>query len=266
MANAIILEPASMTAVTAPGGSGAGFDPAVVANDLLGVIWQSPVSATASLQVDLGADTAVDSIVLLGLAGSLASATLTVRMATAAQGSTFGPSWSDSARSLLAGTTPPRSGKRKCWWTAPAGAPAACRYIRLNFASLGGSVALSVGRVIVGQRITLARNFSFGAVRGVRSQGSTGFSVTGTPLVRRGAKLRTLGLTFNAVYADEVEASVAPLHERCGTDTPIVIITDPDSNAERENRMYFGYLDGSPGTVQARAGSYQADFAMVAVD
>lgn len=266
MSNAVIIEPAAMSAITAPGGSAAGFDPAVVANDLLGVIWKSPVAATASLQIDMGADVAIDTIMLIALDGSLASATLTVQMATAAQGSTFGPSWSDSARTLLAGTVAPRSGKRKCYWTAPAGAPAAARYIRLNFAGLGGSVALCVGRVVVGQRIALARNFSFGAVRGVRSLGAANYSVTGVPLVRRGAKLRTLGLTFGAVYADEVAASIQPLLERVGTDTPIAIVTDPDDHAQRENRIYFGMLEGAPGTVQARAGSYQADFAMVALD
>lgn len=266
MSNAIILEPASTMTVTAPGGTLSGYDPAVVANDLLGVVWSSPVSATASLQIDLGADTAIDTIVLLGLGGSLGSATVTVSLATAAQGPTFGPSWSDSARTLVAGTNATRSGRSKCYWTAPAGAPAAARYVRLAFASLGGAVALTVGRVIIGQRITLMRNFSLGAARGVRSLGDTRFSPTGVPLVRRGAKLRTIGVSFRALLPDEVESSIAPLIERCGTDTPVVLVTDPDVHDDRQNRIYFGYLEGAPGTVQARAGFYQADFALVALD
>ena len=266
MANAILLEPAAMGAVSAPGGSAAGFDPAVVANDFVGVVWRAPTGNTASLQVDLGADVPVNTIALFGLLGALGTAMLTVRLATAAQGPGFGSSWTDSARSLLAGANPTRRARGRGLWIAPGGIPAAARYLRLEFSGLGGVTPLSVGRLVVGARIALQRNFSFGAVRGVRSLGNVDWSVQGVPLVRRGAKLRTLGLSFNAVYADEVEGAVQPLIERVGNDTPIVLVTDPDPHADRQNRIYFGYLDGSPGTVQARAGSYQSDFAMVAID
>ena len=266
MANATIIEPLAMTAITAPSGSAAGFDPAVLANDLLGVVWQAPVAATSIIQIDMGADVTFDSIVLLGCGGALSGAQIAISIATAAQGSSFASAWNGAAEAFLAGATMPRSGRGKALWLAPVGAPAAARYIRINLSVLGTSIAFNAGRVIVGKRIQLARNFSFGAARGVRSLGNVDFSVSGVPLVRRGAKLRTIGVTFNAVYNDEVETSVQPLVERVGTDVPIVLITDSAAHADRQNRIYFGYLAGSPGTIQARAGSYQAAFEIVALD
>lgn len=265
MSNAIIVEPLAISSVKAIDGSATGYDPAVVANDLLGVVWQSEVETMTRLRIDLGSDVPFDTIILLGLGGTLSTATLQVSIATDAQGPSFGPSWSDSARTLTAGANAPRSGRQKSLWTAPAGAPAAARYIMLRF-DIPASSAISVGRVIVGQRIALQRNFRFGAARGVRSLGDVRFSPSGVPLVRRGGKLRTIGLSFSAIYNDEVENSIAPLIERVGTDTPIALVTDPADHADRQNRIYFGYLDGAPGTVQARAASYQADFNMVALD
>lgn len=267
MSNAIIVEPLAMPAITASA-TAAGFDPLNVANIFMGVVWKSPTgAATRTLTIDLGADTAFDTIALFGLTGAQPGWTIKVDAATAAQGSGFpGGSWSGTAETLLAGTAMPTSGRGKSLWMAPAvSPPPASRYIRLTFGSLSNA-AVTVARVVVGERIQLHHNFQFGAALGVRDLGSFDFSARGVPLRRRGEKLRSAGISFPHAHRDEIEAVVNPLLERIGNTDEIVLVTDPDAHAQRQNRMYYGPLVGDLGTVWARADGFEARVNIVGLD
>lgn len=267
MSNAIIIPPLAMPAVTASA-TAAGHDPMYVGNDFLGVVWKSPTGASSrSLVIDLGADTAFDSIALFGLTGAQAGWTLQVEAATAAQGSGFpGGSWVGSAVTLIAGSVMPTSGRGKALWLAPAvSPPPASRYIRLTFAALS-SAAVTVGRVVIGQRIQLHRNFQFGAAFGVRDLGSFDFSARGVPLRRRGEKLRSVGLTFPHVHRDEIEDHAAPLLERIGNTEVIALVTDPDAHEQRQNRMYLGPMVGDLGYVWSRANGFESRANVVGLD
>jgi len=267
VSNAIILAPLPFTGVTASS-TASGYDPNYVGNDHMGVVWKSAAGAASrSIVIDLGADTAFDTIALFGLTGAQSGWTLLVEAATAAQGSSFpGGSWVGSAATLLAGTMMPTSGRGKALWLAPAvSPPPASRYIRLTFGSLSNA-AVTVARVAIGQRIKLARNFQFGAAFGVRDLGTVDFSARGVLLRRRGAKLRTLGLTFPRVYRDEVEATVQPLIEAIGNTDCIALVTDPDVNAARQNRMYFGPLVGDLGSIWAKPGGFEWRANMIGMD
>jgi hypothetical protein len=83
------------------------------------------------------------------------------------------------------------------------------------------------------------------------------FSVRGVLLRRRGVKLRSVAVTFGAVYKDEVEAVVHPLIEEIGTSEPVALITDPEDDAQRQNRIWFGPLVGDLGTVWAKPGGFE---------
>ena len=267
MSNAIGMRPLPIASATASA-TAAGYDPTYVGNDYMGVQWKSPTGAASrSLVIDLGADTAFDTIALFGLTGAQPGWTLQVEAATAAQGAGFpGGSWVGTAAPLLAGSAMPTSGRGKALWLAPAvSPPPASRYIRLTFAALSNA-AVAVSRVAIGTRFQFARNFQFGAAFGVRDLGSFDFSARGVPLRRRGEKLRSVGLSFGSVYRDEVEAIVHPLLELVGNTEPIVLVTDPDAHAQRQNRMYFGPLVGDLGTIWPRAIGFEWRVNLVGLD
>ncbi len=264
MANALLLEPQTPANIAAST-TAAGYDAAYMLRDEMGIVWRSATGASAAITVDLGADTVIDTVIMLGLAGAQAGWTLVVELATAAQGKFTGSWWTGAAEALLAGTVMPVSGLGKAFWRAPAGAPAAARYMRLTVSGLGGA-ALEVSRLLAGKAVQLDRNFKFGAALGVRPLGSLDFSARGVLLRRKGKKLRGVGISFPSVYRDEVEAKVQPLLERVGNDTGLAIVLDPAPDAQRQNRIWFGFLTGDLGSTWARAGGFQADFNLVAID
>jgi len=250
MANAIIVEPLAFAGVTASS-TAAGHDAAYVGNDYLGVTWQSAAGAAAqSLVVDLGADRALDFAALLGCDGAAATWTLTVEVATAGQGAGFpAGSFSTGALPFLAGLAGWDSGRGIGWWS---GAAIVGRYVRLTIGGLGNAAA-TVGRVVIGGKLQLHRNFAFGGKFGVKDLGSYDLSARGVPLKRRGPKLPTLSIEFTAVHHDEVVAAVRPLIERIGNTGEVFVCTDPTPDAQRQRRCYYGTLVGDLGTVQKRA-------------
>lgn len=265
MANALIIEPLAMASITASN-TASGHDAEYCANDFIGVVWQSSTGlSSVTLTVDLGADVAFDTACLIGCVGAQSAWTLQTEIATAAQGSGFTGAWTGSTETFLAGTVSPRNGRSKALWQAPSGAPAIGRYVRFTIASLG-SLPVTIGRIVIGQKIHMARNFSFGAAFGVNALGNVDFSINGVPLRRFGAKLRALGISFGHVHRDEVEEKVQPLLEVSGNDMPIMVVTDPDAHEQRQSRIYFGYLVGNIGTVWARANGFQAQINLVSID
>lgn len=264
MANALLLEPQMPAAITVSS-TATGYDSAFMSRDEMGLVWRSNGGASAGMVIDLGADLPVDTIILLGVAGAQAGWTWVVELATAAQGPFSSTWWTGATETLLAGSAMPVSGLGKALWRAPGGAPAIARYLRLTVNGLGGA-ALEVSRLLAGKAVQLDRNFKFGAALGVRPLGSLDFSARGVLLRRKGKKLRGVGISFPSVYRDEVEAKVQPLLERVGNDGSLAIVLDPAPDAQRQNRIWFGFLTGDLGSTWARAGGFQADFNLVAID
>lgn len=264
MGNAVLLEPAAVERVTSSS-TADGYRAAFVARDEPGLAWRStPGAASQWLVLDLGADVPLDMVVLTGLRGALASWNWSIDLATAAQGAFTGAYWSGASATLLAGSAMPTSGLGKALWLAPDDAPAAARYLRLTFSGLG-LLPVEVSRVVAGARIQLARNFRFGAGFGVRPLGKVDFTRRGVFARQRGVKLRAVGISFGHIYRDEVEERVQPLLERNGNDETLVIVTDPDAHAQRQQRIFFGFLTGDLGTILARPGGYSCDFNLVAL-
>lgn len=265
MANAILLPPLDISSVTASA-TAAGYAASNVLNDYMGLVWSSGTgAATRTLTLDLGLDVLFDTLALFGLVGALQTWTWQIDLATSAQGAFSGSYWSGSSATLLAGTVGPLNGQGRALWQKPAGAPTFARYLRITFGNLS-SAAVQVSRVCLGYKLQLARNFRYGAAFGVRPLGEVNWSARGVLLRRQGAKLRGLGISFFHAKRDEVEASIQPLLEMLGNDRPLVIVTDPDADAQRQSRMFFGLLTGSLGTVWARPGGFQADFNLIELE
>lgn len=264
MAHALLLEPLAMESITASN-TASGYSAANIGNDYMGLVWKSDTgSATRDIVIDLGEDKPVDTIALHGLAGALGSWQLSVDLATAAQGAFGGAFTAGPAVDLLAGSAMPQSGLGRALYQF-ASPPALSRYVRLNFSALG-TAAVQVARAVVCKKLQLERNYGYGAARGVRPLGKVDFSVRGVLLRRKGKKLRGLGISYASVKRDEVEEAVQPLLERVGNDELLGIVIDPDADAQRQNRMYLGFLTGDLGTIHARPGGFRADFNLVAID
>lgn len=267
MSNAIIVEPLPMATVGAfPNAEG--HEPSYVGNDHFGVTWKTPGGQEqVALLIDMGSDVAFDTIALFGLTGAQPDWQIQVYAATSALGSGFPPgSWYGDPEPLLAGSAMPTSGLGKACWLAPSVAPPPPSRFIYIFIYPSGLEPVTVARVVIGKRIQLHRNFQFGAAFGVRDLGSVDFSARGVMLRRRGAKLRSAGISFPHVHRDEVETIVHPLLERIGNTDCVCLVTDPDPHEQRQNRMYFGPLVGDLGTVWARADGFEARVNIVGLD
>lgn len=259
MSNAIIVRPLAITTASASS-TAAGYDPlnatAMPGADYLGVVWQSATGASSrTFTIDLGADQVCDFVALLGCTGALSGWTLKVEAATAAQGNSFASTvYSGTVDPFLAGATALPSGRGVGWWSN--GSTVTARHWRFTIAGLG-TAAVTIGRVVIGQKINLARNFSFGGVLAVRDQSSFDLSARAVPLWRRAAKLRTLGINFDNVHKDEIETSIAPLLAAHGNELPLFICTDPATDVLRQTRCFYGPLVGDLGMIWARANGWR---------
>jgi hypothetical protein len=250
MSNAWALKPLNGT--MSASSTAAGFDPSYVLNDHAGVVWQSAAGAsTRTLTIDLGAGYAAlaipDAALFFGCTGATTAWTLTVEAANSADFATA--YWTDGAAvQFLAGATMPSHGRGAGLWIA-ATTPPARRYWRFTFGSLS-SAAVTVGRLMLGTRLTLERNFGFGGVFGVRDLGKLDFSAFANLLRRRGAKLRTMSITFSNAKKDEVVAKIQPLVELLAGQEAFAIVTDPAAATDRQLRCWGGWMVGEMGTIQ----------------
>jgi hypothetical protein len=263
MANAEFLQPLSLPAITVSGlGTAAGFAVDNASNDYAGVIWRSAGGvATGFLQIDFGVNVDINRLMLFGLSGFPANATVRIYSSTNAQGATYA-GWVSSALPVYAGTNRLPNGRGVSYVQMnEAGGPPPSRYWRIEFGALANA-AVEIGRIVMGKAYSGQRNFSFGGAFGIRDFSKVDFSARGALLrTRRPRKLRTVGISFSMAYRDEVEATVQPLLEAVGLDGPLALIVDPDANAMRERRCYFGLLQGDLGSIwrSAKAWEWRAD-------
>ncbi|WP_380873590.1 hypothetical protein [Sphingomonas sp. DBB INV C78] len=238
-------------------------------NDYAGIVWQSGVADAVAIVVDLGADVDLDTIGLFGIAGTLlSSASLRVSLATAAQGPAMNGSnvttgtgtgnfWQPFTQALYAGSSMPVLGGGRSLWQKPAGGPPLFRYVNINVFGMGATNYVQMSRVAIGKRIQLDRNFVFGGAFGVRDLGNFDLSPRGVLIRRRSVKLRTAGVSFPHIHRDEVEAQVTPLLERLGNTEVVMLVTEPDAHAQRQNRMYLGPMVGDLSAVWAKADGFE---------
>lgn len=264
-AKSFIVKPLPFTALFASN-TAAGYSSANLSNDYMGVVWKTTTGgASQYFDVDLGADTPIDFVGLLGMTGALTGWKMQVAVATAAQGSSFGTFvyLSPGTDSALAGADPLPSGRGVGILSFPSTVTG--RYVRISISSIA-SAAVTVGRAIIGKRIIPEREFTYGAAFGVRDLGSFDISARGVPLWRRNkAKLRTLGISYGNAYKDEVEQVLLPLVGEIGNEMPVFVCTDGTADTQRQRRCYYGPLQGEIGAIWARANGFEFRVNMVSL-
>lgn len=262
MANAWIIEP--LPAVPAGSYGTVQIGPVGnMLNDHAGVVVQMATdfeNRLAAVTLDMGADVAFDTVLIFGLAIIPGGSRFRVDYATAAQGNFSGGHTNGPEVSAFAGD---QASKLVTLWSVDA--PVVARYINLVYLCSVPPVPVRFARVVVGRRIELERNFSFGAGFGVKDLGSLEFSRRGVLLRNRGAKLQTTALTFSSVRRDEVEQLTRPLIERIGNTECVAVVTDPAAGARRGDKCYFGPLVGDLSQTWRRADAWEAKINMVSI-
>lgn len=262
MANAWIIRPLAPATVATFGSPQAGQG-AFAFNDYAGLTVQLACDSgnQAVVRMDMGADVAVDTIAVHGVE-LVAGGNLIVSWATAAQGP-FTGGFTTDAVAAYAGSVRQAGGKGATLWSIAA--PVSARYWQIAYAPGASGQSVRIGRIVIGARIALARNFELGGSFGLREFGSLDFSARGVLLRRRGRRLRTVGIAFPSAYRDEVEAAILPLLERIGNTETITLVTDPAPHAMRERRMYHGPLVGDLGVVQRNGAAWRAQCNLVSL-
>ncbi len=201
---------------------------------------------------------------VFGAAGATTAWTMSIDVATQAQGSVFNPGayTAGNVQQFLAGSEMPTSRNGVSVWQAP-GAAITGRYWRIVIGLPSG--AATIARMVIGKRIQLDRNFNYGAAFGVRDLGSLDFSARGVLLRRRAKKLRTVGLTFSNIRKAEVEAVTQPLLEQIGNTEMVALLTDPAPDPQRQNRAYYGALVGDLGHTWRNAAAFEAKANLVSI-
>lgn len=242
MSNAWVMQPQAMTVTS--GNTASGYAAANVADDRMGLVWKSTSVAAPKLSIDLGATPPdINWIVLFGIVPGGA----TLLKVRAADDSGFTTNVYDSGNiTLLAGMNYASHGYGVGWWD---GITRTQRYWELTFSAASGNVTPQVARVAMGKYLQLGKNYVVGAGYGVRSQGSVDFNRYGSLLRSRGAKMRTIGISYTYVTKDEFQNNVQPLVEALGSDEPIILCTDPAVDENRQKRCYIGPPTGDLGTV-----------------
>jgi hypothetical protein len=266
MSNGFVMLPLIPAAVSAPSGTAAG-NAGLTVLDYMGLFWQSP-GTIAQAQYDMGGNVSVDTVALLNLAGAPAGS-FDIHYATAAQGavmSSVGTGLNQfqviTVGNAYAGANALANGRQAGLWVGSS--PIVARHFRVHLTGVtSGQCRFS--RFVIGKRLTLSRNFSFGGQLGVRDFSRIDFSNRATLLRRRAPKLRTCSLTFPHVERFEVEEQVQPLIEMGGNDSAVLLVTDPDAHPMRTRRMYFGPMVGNLGLVQRNARGWQWQAELVSV-
>lgn len=251
MGNAFIVKPLPIGTVTAEG-SAAGTLPGYLDNDHIGVVHRGTSTSAAWVQCDLGAAQGIDTAAFLS-ANALGAQTLQVRADDDSTVST-GPTYDSTALAFAAGSALPGSGRQNSLWAHTSVITE--RYWRFDIASLGGT-AFDAGRLVMGRRIDLARQFAFGAAWGVKDLGRFDLSPNGVIALRKSRKLSTIGLSFPMTHRDEAEDKIVPLFESIGNTAPILLVTNGEADAQRSRRMFFGYLVGDLSAVWNTADGWE---------
>jgi hypothetical protein len=238
MSNGFLLGPLVPTALSSPAGAAAPTVLGDLFNDMIGVQYVSAAAgATDSIDLDFGVATSIDTVALLQTNG--ATGNWAVRGATTQ--ANLGAASDLFSGAIAAGSATPTSGRTHA--LAVFATPSSFRWWRISFSGLAAPI--EIGRLVIGRRYQPEVNFSFGAALGVADLAPADFSPRGVWLPNRSAKLRTLSLRWPWSTRTEAEERISVLMEQVGGNGMVLICTDPDANAQRQRRLYFGPLGGN---------------------
>lgn len=237
MANAFLVRPLALAGATAST-SAAGTVPTNLGNDYIGVVHKAGAVGGHSIVVDLGSAMPVDFVSFLSAAP--ASFSLRTRAFASVASANAGTSalYDSGVLAAPAGAVVPTSGRVNTW-LEPTTAQTRQAW---RFDVSGEASVFSAGRLVLGQKLQFGRNFSFGMAPGVIDTGSVDWTESGAMMRRFGRIMRTLDIDFACLTRVEAEETLLPLLEVVGNTSPLLLVTDPAAHAQRQRRMYFGFL------------------------
>lgn len=234
MANILIMAGLPITAIAASRGTGAAnlltYDPKEV--------WQdSAVGAAATIDLDLGAAQAIDTVFLAAVYGAAAGATWTITGGLAGY-TEFVIKAASALRAIdAAGEAPAIS---HALWT---GGLVNARYVRISVTQPAGNAALMIGRAMVGAKFSPAFNKEWGAGRGVIDTGTATRLPSGGFSIVEGARLGTYAWSLGDLSAAEVDALYA-LQLAVGETIPLLVAEDPAATTGQMRRLHYAKFVG----------------------
>lgn len=256
MSNGLIVRPiplaASMIALrTSTPALDAAFPVTALADRQPKTVTQTIVATTGtaislSVNIDLGADTSIDTIAMLWTNLSVAAGTWQVHAGPASDGgftldagniivpaaTTFG----------VAPTT--RENRRFGLWTT--GTPIARRYITITLSDTRAANPEQLVRAsvpVIGQRLAPAFNFELGSGRKVDDQSIKRTLPGGETHTERGGRVPLWRATWSNLSEAEMRALWSILLE-VGEGDPLLLIEDPDAVPGQAEAMHWAFAEG----------------------
>ena len=234
MANILILSPVSISAIAASRGSG-------VANLLSRSpkeVWiDSAVGSAATIDIDLGAATSIDTVYLGYVSPPVAGAVWTITGGLAGYAETTLKA-SGALRAVDSASRAPS--RTHALWTGNA---ASVRYIRISVTQPAGNAVLSAGVVMVGAAWRPTFNMEWGAGRRVIDTGSATSLPDGGFATVAGARKRAFSFSLGDLSSAEVDALEEMLLD-LGETSPALVVEDSDANTGQRGRIHYGLFQG----------------------
>lgn len=236
MSNVLILSGANkpIAAVTASRGSGAANLQTASPRE----VWMdSAVGSAATIDLDLGAVTAIDTVYLGYVSPPATGATWTITGGA----SGYADQVIKASGALRAIDTASRAPARThAFWT---GSVVNVRYLRLSLTQPSGSAVLSAGIALVGRAWRPQFNMEFGAGRRVIDTGTVAALPDGGFGTIEGVRKREFNWTLGDLSRDEADALEELLLDH-GETIPLVVVEDPDATTGQRARIHYGLFVG----------------------
>jgi len=236
MSNLLILDPIDLDPgwITASSAA-AGFPASQLANPDPLVIWQSAAGGSLTLDIDLQADTAVDTV-YLGYTLPVSDATWEIRGATAAQTTGY---LTDPGAVMMAvddlvlteAITPYHA-----FWT---GTERTIRYLRINITNTG--TAFEAGVVLAGKAWRPTWNHEWESGRSLTDLSIKERMPSGNLTVDTRGIVGDWRWTLGDLDDAEVRQLWAIL-KRHGASRPLLVVEDPDDTAGLNERLHYGVM------------------------
>jgi len=232
MPNILMLVPTTPNDFAASRGSGAANlltpDPREV--------WQdSAVGSAATLDIDFGVATAIDTVFLGCIWNAVAGATWTISGGLAGYGEFTIQAASALRVADRAGRT---SAMSHAFWH---GDDVLARYVRIAVTQPAGEAALAIGALLAGLSFVPMFNQEWGAGRGVKDTGTFTRLPTGGISVVEGARYGSYRWTLGDLTTAEADYLYDLQLDR-GETRPMLVVEDPGASAGLRSRIHYGGL------------------------
>ncbi len=234
MANIMIVDPVPVSAVTV---RGTGADNLLTADPR--EVWIDTGDAGfIVMDIDLGSIRPVDTVALCSIFNAAPGLSWFIQGGTGTWDEVLLMDWAPLR-------VPERPGSLRTMTHALwSGSDQVVRYVRIGI-DLGGvpDAALTIGRLIVGDKFQPEYNNEWGAGRGVRDTSTVTRLPTGGVAVVEGAKYGTFSWTLGDLSEEETDR-LYEMQLSSGESRPVLVVEDPDRTAGLRNRIHYGGLTG----------------------